>query len=366
MSGSSVAAEMAQDHPSSSNGNLKRAFREEELRNGGCKFSKRDAKNRIFDQFDDIVVRVFWGMESEAAAAFLMAANDKVMDVKKNVVLTLRSVAYDPSELRLSWGCTNLRDDVLLSSLGRPKLDLRVAVVIARSHDIARQVRVASIGVRGECLGAAFEELCAIIEPVSEDSVEDIKSLARSLAERALNDQSQAFHIEHYISLLQTLSNRWYRSTGALSERHVVISLTEHIEYELKRVFSALVDADCKGNCSSPLMRVRLMTLTKFIGLLFRHKLFHMVHITAILYEFDNMQTYCDVQVCACELLQVVCAQSNFALGRLVRYWTKFDKALNHLPRSSNATTVLPATDYGAGLPPSSFRFTRGSQYTAS
>jgi hypothetical protein len=281
-------------------------------------------------------------MESEAAAAFLMAANHKVMDVKKNVVLTLRSVAYDPSELRLSWGETNLEDDVLLSSLG-PKLDLRVAVVIARSHDIARQVRVASIGVRGECLGAAIEELCAIIEPVSEDSVEDIKSLARSLAERAWNDQTQTCSIEFYISLLKTLSNRWYRSTGALSERHVVKGLTEHINYELTRVFSALVDAECKGNCSSPLMR-RLMTLTKFTGLLFRYKLFHMVHITAILHEFDRVQTYCDVQVCTCELLQVVCAQSNFGLGRLVRYWTKFDKALNHLPRSRNVS-ALSATN---------------------
>jgi hypothetical protein len=360
--GSSVAKlwqkdNLMKDPTSSINGNLKRALREDEVRNGGCKLSKRDEKNKsseeirleqpgsmrlaremeseVADQVERTVLRVF---KENGKLVFVRqeAENYKVIDVKKHVSKIMN---YDPSELRLSWGETNLEDDVFLSSLGRA-LDLRVAVVIARSHDIARRVQVASIGDPGECLaGAAIERLSAIIEPVSADSVEDIKSLARSLADRALSVETR--HFEYYISLFQTLSNRWYRSTGALSERHVVKSLLDHTQDEWERVLSALVDADCwiPPPSSSPLMKERLMALTKFIGVLFRYKWLHMGQIAAILHDLEQLRSSCDARACACELLQDVCAPSNCELGRLVLremwYGTSIDEIFNLL-RSPN------------------------------
>ena len=202
--------ESLMEHLSSSiRGNLKRSFTENEIRNGGGKLSKRSEKTQSPEEirleqpgsmrlacvmeseradqvaFEGVQVRVYSAngkLEAEIAERE-KAKKYKVIDVKKRLSETMNN---DPSELQLSWGESNLEDDVLLISLG-PELDLRVAVVIVRSQDIARQVQVASfkdIKDPSKCLtGAAIEQLSAIIEPVSAGSVEDIKCVARGLAD---------------------------------------------------------------------------------------------------------------------------------------------------------------------------------------
>ena len=352
--------ESLMEHLSSSiRGNLKRSLTENEIRNGGCKLSKRSEKTQSPEEitleqpgsmrlacvmeseradqveFEGVQVRVYSAngkLEAEIAERE-KAKNYKVIDVKKRLSETMN---YDPSELQLSWGESNLEDDVLLISLG-PELDLRVAVVIVRSQDIARQVQVASfkdIKDPSKCLtGAAIEQLSAIIEPVSAGSVEDIKCVARGLADRALSDETR--HYEHYICLFLSLSNRWYRPSGALSERHVVKSLLDYTQDEWHRVISALTHSNCEGICSSPIMEERLMALTKFSGALFRYKLLHIEAIITILHDLVGLRTSCNAQACACELLQAVCVPCNWELGRWVFqkmwYGIKTDEMLNTL-----------------------------------
>ena len=238
--------------------------------------------------------------------------DSKVIDIKNKLS---QKCKYAPSELSV-WCCesnqpgTKLDDDVLLCSL-ESDIDVAVVIVTVRSYDIARQVRAVfkDDPIKFQ-LGAAVEQLSAIIEPLSENSVADMKCLVRSLTDMALSDGEYSWQ---YVRLFCILSNNWYRSTGALSERHVVKTMLGHVQDEWDRIISVVRDPGCEGIClSNPITDMRLYGLAGFITGLVRFKLFPNSQI--IVCVMDLMSKKSSRRKLACNA-QVVCAAQLFVLA---------------------------------------------------
>ena len=111
----------------------------------------------------------------------------------------------DPSAPCSSW--VALEDDVLLNSLGTAFV-LRAEIRLTRDQEIARKVEAVSFLGPNEC--HAIEQLSAIVEPLSKDSSEDIKSLTRSLVDRALSEEETGFPVDNYMILFKILGDRWF------------------------------------------------------------------------------------------------------------------------------------------------------------
>ena len=235
--------------------------------------------------------------------------------------------AEDPSAPCSSW--VALEDDVLLNSLGTAFV-LRVEIRLTRDQEIARKVEAVSLEGPNEC--HAIEQLSAIVEPLSKDSSEDIKSLTRSLVDRALSEEETGFPVDNYMILFKILGDRWF-GVHAFPDQPLVHELVNYTKDEWEQVNSAL-NRFWSTWVWHPQKKLR--ALTKFICRLWDQgflDLSSMDDVFEVVFEeSDEGDIHMDSEqlIAGCELLEFVVSSFEGEVCSCILPWARHNYANIH------------------------------------
>ena len=273
------------------------------------------------------IVYYFW-QDTVIGSCEFIEPPCKVSSVKQELQ---DRIHYDDLDLRVRLSLVTATREIILGgnedlfSFDQREFVLGVIVGTLRSQGIARKVRT-STNIGAPSMAVVIQQLRAIVGPVTKDSVEDLQSLGKCLVERALCGEKCLF--ETFIRIIRGFSDHCEKE-GNVTGRPLEKSVLDHVDREWQRTILAIKKPGLVFVIGK---WERIQVLTKFVGLLYYHRMLNMktidIAVTDLLLDHATVQ--CDVPVgqpahlwCAFDLLEYLVKLDKFADNQETKMWVK-------------------------------------------